>query len=509
MIYQDAANRLAAEGRGGDTTLVHMSPGEVRGLQALAMAHGGSLSINPSTGLPEAGFLSSILPMIAGAALAPLTGGLINPMTAGLLIGGGTALATGDISKGISAGLGAYGGAGLGAGLMNVGASTAEAAANALGVPGAATGPGSQAAMLAAQNQGFGQAGLEALGQSAAGAAGATPAVASGTQSALAGLQGVTSSGAAGEAARSGFMSGVGGLGGLARTGLAAAAPAMMAAPEAPPPMSKTPTMNRLRYEARPVTPTPMPDVPGYGDLDRDFGRQQRYFDGRFVDTGRKFVPGDFGTTTPMPMADGGYVPDYEELSRGQDIGYQAQPRMQSQVYTPRDIPGAQAKFAYESTPLAASGAAYVPSYEDMGLGQDFGQQQQYFTRQFRELTPPPAPAPAVVDGPYYGGVDAGFAKGGISHLGDYSDGGRMLRGPGDGVSDSIPATIGGKQPARLADGEFVIPARIVSEIGNGSSEAGARKLYAMMDRIQNVRKKTVGKDKVAVNTKAEKLLPA
>jgi hypothetical protein len=84
-----------------------------------------------------------------------------------------------------------------------------------------------------------------------------------------------------------------------------------------------------------------------------------------------------------------------------------------------------------------------------------------------------------------------------------------MLRGPGDGVSDSIPATIGGKQPARLADGEFVIPARIVSEIGNGSSEAGARKLYAMMDRIQNVRKKTVGKDRVAVNTKADKLLPA
>lgn len=484
MIYQDAANRLAAEGRGGDTTLVHMSPGEVRGLQALAMAHGGSLSINPSTGLPEAGFLSSILPMIAGAAL--MATGVGAPMAA-MLVGGGTALATGDISKGISAGLGAYGGAGLGAGLMGAGAA-GTAAEMAGGLSGASAGE------LAAAQQGAMQA------------AQATPFSAMGQ-----GLSNIASSGAAGEAARSGFMSGVGGLGGLARTGLAAAAPAMTAAPEAPPPMSKTPTMNRLRYEARPVTPTPMPDVPGYGDLDRDFGRQQRYFDGRFVDTGRKFVPGDFGTTTPMPMADGGYVPDYEELSRGQDIGYQAQPRMQSQVYTPRDIPGAQAKFAYESTPLAASGAAYVPSYEDMGLGQDFGQQQQYFTRQFRELTPPPAPAPApaVVDGPYYGGVDAGFAKGGISHLGDYSDGGRMLRGPGDGVSDSIPATIGGKQPARLADGEFVIPARIVSEIGNGSSEAGARKLYAMMDRIQNVRKKTVGKDKVAVNTKAEKLLPA
>jgi hypothetical protein len=98
-------------------------------------------------------------------------------------------------------------------------------------------------------------------------------------------------------------------------------------------------------------------------------------------------------------------------------------------------------------------------------------------------------------------------AGGSISHLGDYSDGGRLLRGPGDGVSDSIPAMIGKRQPARLADNEFVIPARIVSEIGNGSTEAGARRLYAMMDRVQAARKKTVGKGKVAVDSKAYKAL--
>jgi len=96
----------------------------------------------------------------------------------------------------------------------------------------------------------------------------------------------------------------------------------------------------------------------------------------------------------------------------------------------------------------------------------------------------------------------------GLSDLGSYSDGGRLLRGPGDGVSDSIPATIGRKQPARLADGEFVIPARIVSELGNGSTEAGARKLYAMMDRIQNGRRKSMGKGNVAKNTRAERHLP-
>jgi hypothetical protein len=106
------------------------------------------------------------------------------------------------------------------------------------------------------------------------------------------------------------------------------------------------------------------------------------------------------------------------------------------------------------------------------------------------------------------GGI-ASLAQGGQSHLGDYSDGGRLLRGPGDGVSDSIPASIGAKRPARLADGEFVVPARIVSELGNGSTEAGARKLYAMMDRVQKARGKTTGKNRVAVNSKAEKLLPA
>jgi hypothetical protein len=114
-------------------------------------------------------------------------------------------------------------------------------------------------------------------------------------------------------------------------------------------------------------------------------------------------------------------------------------------------------------------------------------------------VTPAPA-APAVVE-------PEKFADGGIASLGGYSDGGQLLRGPGDGVSDDIPATIGGKQPARLADGEFVVPARIVSELGNGSTEAGARKLYAMMDRIKKARSKSL--KNIAANSKADKYLPA
>jgi hypothetical protein len=78
------------------------------------------------------------------------------------------------------------------------------------------------------------------------------------------------------------------------------------------------------------------------------------------------------------------------------------------------------------------------------------------------------------------------LAKGG--HLGGYSDGGRMLKGPGDGMSDSIPGVIANKQPARLADGEFVVPADVVSHLGNGSTDAGAKQLYAMMNRVRKAR---------------------
>ena len=98
------------------------------------------------------------------------------------------------------------------------------------------------------------------------------------------------------------------------------------------------------------------------------------------------------------------------------------------------------------------------------------------------------------------------FARGGIADLGSYSDGGRMLKGGGDGMSDSIPATIGGKQPARLADGEFVIPADVVSGLGNGSTDAGARQLYKMLDRV---RKSRTGTKKQGKEIDAQKHMPA
>ncbi len=363
MSLQLAAQHLASRGRGPDTTLVHMAPQEVAGLQALAKAAGGTLTTNPDTGLPEAGFLKNLLPTLIGVGLTAATGGALAPWMVGLGIGGLETARTGSLEKGLMAGLGAYGGAGIGAGLASAGAqagvtqSAAEAAR--LGLPAVET------TMASANPFANMAAGAQSLGT---------------------------------EAGRSAALSGMGGGMGAARYGLSALSPFLSSVKSA------------VGYKD---------GKPNYEyTYDADAGQYTR------VPVGTR----DTLTQMPRMFATGGPV---EEMSQRN---------------------------------------------EALTLMADGGQM---------------------------------YAAGGVSHLGDYSDGGRLLKGPGDGVSDSIPATIADKRPARLADGEFVVPARIVSELGNGSTEAGARKLYAMMDRIQKARGKTVGKDRVAVNSRADKALPA
>jgi len=122
MSLHQAAQHLASRGRGEDSLLIHMTPKEVGGLQALAQAHGKSLTFNPDTGLPEAGILSSILPMVIGAGLSLIPG--VGPAMAAGITGVGYAAATGSLQKGLMAGMGAYGGAGIAGGLSEMGAST-------------------------------------------------------------------------------------------------------------------------------------------------------------------------------------------------------------------------------------------------------------------------------------------------------------------------------------------------------------------------------------------------
>jgi hypothetical protein len=141
---------------------------------------------------------------------------------------------------------------------------------------------------------------------------------------------------------------------------------------------------------------------------------------------------------------------------------------------------------------LGATTSAIGQSYDQDGLPE----KEEYSGPLSRFRYDPDKYRPAMASG---GLADSAVAqrymRGG--HLGSYSDGGRLLKGPGDGMSDNIPARIGSKQPARLADGEFVVPADVVSGIGNGSTDAGARKLYAMMDKVRKARtgRKSQGKE--------------
>jgi hypothetical protein len=139
MSLHKFAEQVASQGRGDDSLLVHMTPDEVRNLQQFAQANGTTLTINPTTGLPEAGLLSdlfkAVAPIALGAFLGPagvaLGGPGLSATMAGLATGGITSLATGSLSRGLMAGLGAYGGAGLGDSLMKAGTGALSQSAGA------------------------------------------------------------------------------------------------------------------------------------------------------------------------------------------------------------------------------------------------------------------------------------------------------------------------------------------------------------------------------------------
>ena len=129
-------------------------------------------------------------------------------------------------------------------------------------------------------------------------------------------------------------------------------------------------------------------------------------------------------------------------------------------------------------------------------------------------MNPPQPPMPPMMpqfDPRQFAGLGsfnpmAMYRQGGSIAPRQYAAGGKFLQGPGDGMSDDIKANINGQQEARLADGEFVVPADVVSHLGNGSSNAGSRKLYKMM---ANVRKARTGKSSQAPAVKTDKYLPA
>jgi hypothetical protein len=556
MSLQLAAQHLASHGRGDDKVLVHMTRGEVKSLNDLAMAHGGHLTINPHTGLPEAGFLKAMLPMVIGAGLAAATAGTslaVSPAMAGLIVGGGYTAATGSVKKGLMAGLGAYGGAGMGSSLAASGAQTGTNLATTEATTAGDAYAKELAAKQAAMNTTIPSGGIEnlnatvakmqpnltaeQLGQAGAEAADkvgmpnfktpmgtvANPQFSTGTQTALAnptatGFNNATSS----------WQGAKDFLGANKMNIAAGVSPAIVNTdPTKPPPTAVDADQGqRYNYQANPTAAAsgaPNPNIPSYEQMmnnPQNFGAEQTYFNHKYVNRAAggpvesMSNNAAIGANTMYPMANmttSAFATPYQ-TPQSTNMMQNMAPSGGGTVDQMSGEPNMQ------GTRLA-DGGFIGTNLDNMGssIGHTFkGGDSEGWKKLLENMGGGAKPAESSPSKQSYNQSSqtySSMATGGISdahyNLGGYSDGGRLLRGPGDGVSDDIPAMIGEKQPARLADGEFVVPARIVSELGNGSTEAGARKLYAMMDRVQSARKKTVGKDRIAHNSRADKYLPA
>lgn len=497
MSLQQIAQAVQSRGRGEDSVLIHMTPKEVQGLQALAMAHGGSLTTNPDTGLPEAGFLSSLLPTLIGAGLSFIPG--VGPLMAAGLVGGGTALATGNLQKGLMAGLGAYGGAGLASGLAGLGSATPAAAAGAAGVSAA----GEQAAMLAAQQAGFGQAGLEGLAQAAGQAAPTAGSVLS--QGASAALQ-----------SPSAFVDALGGGKQALRYGLAAAGPIMAdqmvptvtQRPEETPylyqfnqqqqqtPTQQGPYTSERQYFTEPT----LTRIPGFAEGGMTGASKEafEYLMGRSDVSPARTAAQERMVAAPVTSAAAPVteaVPSRRSIFGG--LLGAISGKSDSPVYNFDPRTGglmriAPVEQAGEEFPMRRYTERSGGNYGSMGYGRDSGVNNSAGSG-YGDGTS------LAAEGGLVGLAKGGMAKGGfvvpadvVSMLGDgstdagiralqakYGPAVKPIKGPGTGQSDSIPTTIEGKQPARVADGEAYIPPAVISKHG------GAKKFYSMLDNVR------------------------
>jgi hypothetical protein len=554
MGLHNTAHYLKSKGRGRDTELVHMSKREIKGLQDLALAHGGTLSINPETGLVEAGFLEQILPVVAAAGLTYLTAGAAAPLMAGTLgatgagiaagagagalISGGFAAAQGkDVGQAalmgglggaISGGMGAYGDAGTFA--ADAAQKTAVDASTQVGTQAAASGvdaAGNAITMANPAGTGFisGETGAPITNalypnatQAGTNAAQMAPGAArNAALDQLAQSTGTFAEGAAqlpGQGLGSAPTPAASYYSGLkpdqyVQKGIIQGLPVATLLEDKPqrvgPQGEEGSTLTGLSPNFRPYTPaTPNPYYrERYPTYAAEGGVMQSFQAGGPVERmsqmntamnpqGGLYPQGmidktQYATPTQRPVS-AELMMDAPAYERSSPM-LMASGGVTQQAYLPKGDAGRFVDSDVSTRGLSALDAAMQRNKKLMG-------------RAGIKMAEMPKTGIKSLGGDFSDMA----ARGGVTHLGDYSDGGRLLKGPGDGMSDNIPATIGRKQPARLADGEFVVPADVVSHLGNGSTDAGAKKLYAMMDKIRKAR---TGKKKQAPAVKVDKFMPA
>jgi len=455
MATHQLAQGLASLGRHGDSMLMHVSPSEVEGLSALGKMTGHKLHTNPHTGMPEAfdfgDFFTSLLPTLAGVALAPTTGGAslgltglaaqAAPIVGGMATGALVAGAKGDdpLMGGLMGGLGGFGGAGLAKSLGNLGAGAGVSTGTTATTP-VAQGQGATGAM------GFSDAGQAPLSFQAPG------------------------------------------QGGLALNTAAADATQSLAS-------SASPYENLL---------TGAKQLTGMGDMTISDAYKQ------FTTPVAQGGAGGSGLQLAAPVGMAALSGAQEDLYPEPDMSMEEKRKAEENKYRdPRTgllnlaqaSPGLKlmatgGTVGANSSTISSGGIQDLYGTNDQTTGTQNLSKEGYGIGRLNSLAAEGSRAKAA-DTFYAMGGPIAFAKGG--HQG-------YLDGEGDGMSDSIPATIEGKQPARLADGEFVIPADVVSHIGNGSSKAGSKQLYAMLDRIRKAR---TGHTKQGKEIKPHKYMPA
>jgi len=523
MHAHHTALGIASLGRHGDDMLVHMSRSEVKGLQALAQQHGTSLTINPHTGMPEAfklgRILGAIAPIAAGWMLGPGGFGMFSsPLMAGLAVGAGTGLLTGNLGQGLMAGLGAYGGFGLGDTFAKMGianAGTVGSGVSAQTINPALISSATKAPIVGAEFMSpftpNGIAGGTGLGIGTVNSAGLAANSVGQVENAIMSNQ-IANSGLTGglnpafnaanninpanvvsnTAPTSGFGKSAQGVKNLFSWGSDGTKSGWQQFKEAAgtpgKPAGDIAAAGKLAGPAFAIAQGAGAfDEPTYTNLQGT--RMKRVPSGTYDAQGNpeyKYVPAESyqpteTLNTERPYENYGYItppPALKLVSGGGEIksyavGGMVQPTIQSGGV--RDLYGSSDN--QTQAPLSSDG---------YGLGRLSNLASAQEMQQAKTL---------------------GYAEGGLTAfaMGGKPKGG-YLDGPGDGMSDSIPATIEGKQPARLADGEFVVPADVVSHLGNGSTKAGSKRLYAMLDKVRRAR---TGHVKQGRQINPNKYLPA
>lgn len=475
--FQNTAQGLASLGRYGDSSLVHMSPEEVNGLQNLAIRNGTSLTTNPQTGMPEAFSLTGFLPMIAGGALTAASGGAISPLMAGLMIGGATAVVEGDLGAGIGAGLGAYGGGSLFKSLDTLGQEAIKS--------GGTTGEfvGEQL-----------QSGIKNLNPSTAGF------------ESNSGIMGVEE-GFAQPKVNPNYPAAFQNTGkGLAQT--AQVNPNYSAAfQNTQPPVNRSldytkfgggtnnPPVNNLPEVANPNYPrsfqTTTEDITQFGPPKENLNTITNSQD-PLTNLSNKI-----GTNLQTGL---------DSAGRGIDTLFNDYDKAKELLGRDKVITGPDGDIlSTERVPLDNIDMAMkfgMPVAGGIASGIEESDFSDPINMSYFKDTRFKGPGGQLnlagatglnLNNPF------GYAEGGYLGGGD-------INVQGDGMSDDIPANIDGEQEAALSEGEFVVPADVVSHIGNGSSEAGAEEFYNMMDRVRMAR---TGREKQAPEIDPERFMPA